>query len=86
MRASFGQAADPMAERKSTASRPVAENRRARYDYFIDETVEAGIVLEGSEVKALREGKANIAESYAAVEDGELWLKAADCAWLKRGM
>jgi SsrA-binding protein len=63
-----------MAERKKAASRPVAENRRARFDYFIDETVETGIVLEGSEVKALREGKANITESYAAVEGGELWL------------
>jgi SsrA-binding protein len=63
-----------MAEKKIAASRPVAENRRARYDYFIDETVETGVVLEGSEVKALREGKANIAESYAAVEHGELWL------------
>jgi SsrA-binding protein len=52
----------------------VAENRRARYDYFIDETVEAGLMLEGSEVKSLREGKANITESYASVENGELWL------------
>jgi SsrA-binding protein len=63
-----------MAESKRPARRAVAENRRARFDYFIDETVETGIVLEGSEVKALREGKANIAESYAAVEGGELWL------------
>ncbi len=63
-----------MAEKKKAASRPVAENRRARFDYFIDETLEAGIMLEGSEVKSLREGKANITESYAAVENGELWL------------
>ena len=63
-----------MAERKKAASRPVAENRRARFDYFIEDTLEAGIALAGSEVKALREGKANIAESYAAVEEGELWL------------
>lgn len=63
-----------MAETKKAKNRPVAENRRARYDYFIDETLEAGIMLEGSEVKSLREGKANITESYAAVEDGELWL------------
>lgn len=59
---------------KKSDSRPVAENRRARFDYFIEETLEAGIVLEGSEVKSLREGKANIVESYAAVEDSELWL------------
>ena len=54
--------------------RPVAENRRARFDYFIEDTLEAGILLEGSEVKSLRDGKANITESYASVEGGELWL------------
>ena len=52
----------------------VAENRRARYNYAIEDDIECGIVLVGSEVKALREGKANIAESYATVENGELWL------------
>ena len=52
----------------------IAENRRARYDYAIEETVECGIVLEGSEVKSLRAGGTQIAESYATVEDGELWL------------
>jgi len=52
----------------------IAENRRARYDYAIDDDIECGIILEGSEVKSLRQGGANIAESYAAVEDGELWL------------
>lgn len=52
----------------------VAENRRARYDYAIEEDIECGIILEGSEVKSLREKSANIAESYATVEDGELWL------------
>src|SRR5210317_2212572 len=52
----------------------VAENRRARYDYAIEDTIEAGIMLLGSEVKSLRKGSANIAESYANVEDGELWL------------
>lgn len=59
---------------KKPDSRPVAENRRARFDYFIEDTLEAGIVLAGSEVKSLRDGKANIAESYASVENGELWL------------
>jgi SsrA-binding protein len=59
---------------KRPALRVAAENRRARHDYFIEETLEAGIVLEGSEVKSLREGRANIAESYATVEEGELWL------------
>ncbi len=52
----------------------VAENRRARYDYAIEDTIEAGIMLMGSEVKSLRKGHANIAESYANVEQGELWL------------
>ena len=52
----------------------VAENRRARYDYAIEDDIECGIILEGSEVKSLRDGGANVAESYAAVEDGELWL------------
>ena len=62
-----------MAQKKPD-TRPAAENRRARYDYFIEDTVEAGLVLEGSEVKSLREGKANITESYASVEGAELWL------------
>ena len=55
-------------------NKTVAENRKARYNYAIEDTLECGIVLEGSEVKSLREGKAMIAESYATVEDGELWL------------
>ncbi|HWA64207.1 MAG TPA: SsrA-binding protein SmpB [Caulobacteraceae bacterium] len=52
----------------------IAENRRARFDYFLDDAVEAGLVLTGSEVKSLREGRANIAESYAAVEGDEISL------------
>ena len=52
----------------------VAENRRARFDYAIEDDLECGIMLEGSEVKSLREGGANVAESYAEVKDGELWL------------
>ncbi|MEM5516972.1 SsrA-binding protein SmpB [Henriciella sp. AS95] len=56
----------------------VAENRRSRFDYHVEDTLEAGLVLAGSEVKSLRNGRANIAESYAAVEDGELWLVNSD--------
>ena len=56
----------------------VAENRRSRFDYAVEDTFEAGLVLVGSEVKSLRNGRANIAESYATVEDGELWLINAD--------
>jgi SsrA-binding protein len=56
----------------------IAENRRARFDYFLDDPVEAGLVLTGTEVKSLRVGRANIAESYAAVEHGEIVLVNAD--------
>lgn len=52
----------------------VAENRRARHDYQIEETVEAGLILTGSEVKSLRSGRASIAESYASEENGNLVL------------
>jgi SsrA-binding protein len=52
----------------------VAENRRARYDFAIDADIECGIQLMGSEVKSLRTGQSNIAESYATVDGGELWL------------
>ncbi len=52
----------------------IAENRRARFDYFLEETFEAGLSLTGTEVKALREGRANIAESYAAIEGDEVAL------------
>jgi len=52
----------------------IAENRRARFDYFLEDKIEAGLTLKGTEVKALREGRANIAESYAAVEGREITL------------
>jgi SsrA-binding protein len=52
----------------------VAENRRARFDYFVDDRFEAGIALTGTEVKALRQGEGSIAESYATVEGDEIWL------------
>ena len=57
-----------------TARTLVAENRKARFNYEIGDVVEAGLVLRGTEVKALRNGEANIAESYASFEDGEMWL------------
>ena len=64
-----------MAQGKSDPNyKVIAENRRARYDYAIDDDIECGIILEGSEVKSLREGGTNIGESYAEVSDGELWL------------
>ncbi len=58
----------------TSGDRVVATNRRARYDYEILDTFECGIVLSGSEVKSLREGNAQIADAYARIDDGELWL------------
>ena len=57
-----------------TEGKLIAENRRARYDYFVENTYEAGLQLTGTEVKSLRNGRANIAESYAAVEGREIVL------------
>ena len=54
--------------------RDIAVNRKARHEYLIEETVEAGVALMGSEVKALREGKANLKDSYGRIENGEVWL------------
>jgi SsrA-binding protein len=63
-----------MAKKKADGSKLIAENRKARFSYSIDETLEAGIALVGSEVKSLRGGKSTIAESYATAKGGELWL------------
>ncbi len=61
----------------AAAGRTIADNRKARHDYFIEEDFEAGLSLEGWEVKSLRAGRANIKESYALVKDGEAWLLGA---------
>ena len=63
----------------------VAENRRARYDYFIEDKFEAGLMLTGTEVKALRAGEATIAESYAKVRDGAVWLVNANVPEFSHG-
>ncbi len=63
----------------------VAENRRARFDYSIEEKFEAGLMLHGTEVKALRAGQATIAESYAEVKDGEVWLINANLPEFSHG-
>lgn len=63
-----------MAEKSDPNYKVIAENRRARYDYAIEEDIECGVMLEGSEVKSMRVGQTNIAESYAMIEGGELWL------------
>jgi SsrA-binding protein len=63
-----------MAAKPDPKIKVVADNRKARFHYLINESMEAGIALTGSEVKSLRSGKASIGESYAAARDGELWL------------
>src|ERR1051326_8598199 len=63
-----------MAAKPESKFKLVADNRKARFNYAIDETFEAGAAPPGSEVKSRRAGKASIAESYAATRDGELWL------------
>ena len=63
-----------MAGKADDGRKVAAENRRARHEYFVVETHEAGIMLVGTEVKSLRRGQSNITESYASYEDGGLWL------------
>lgn len=70
----------------NTNYKVIAENRRARYDYAIEDDLEVGIVLHGSEVKSLRTGQSNIAESYASVDDSELWLTNAYIAPYEQAM
>jgi len=56
-------------------SKTIAQNKKARHDYFIEETLEVGIVLVGTEVKSLRQGRVNLKDSYASVDDGEVFVK-----------
>ena len=60
------------------AEKLIADNRRARFDYQLMDRFEAGIVLQGTEVKALRDGRASLAQAYAEVRDGEAWLVGAE--------
>ncbi|NDE03011.1 MAG: SsrA-binding protein SmpB [Gammaproteobacteria bacterium] len=71
------QHASKSSSKASEALRTIAENRRARFDYFIEERLEAGLVLEGWEVKALRAGKAQITESHVYVRNGEAFITGA---------
>lgn len=64
-------------KKASSAGSNIAENRRARHDYFIEDTMAAGLVLQGWEVKSLRDGRANIAEAYVMLRNGEVWLTGA---------
>ncbi|MEL7454609.1 MAG: SsrA-binding protein, partial [Pseudomonadota bacterium] len=67
-----------MAKPKGRSDGQIAENRQARRNYAVEDTLEAGLVLVGSEVKSLRQGKANIAGAYISPEEGELWLINCD--------
>lgn len=62
---------------KEKGRKVVAQNRKARHDFHIGETYEAGLALSGTEVKSLREGRATLADAFATVDDGEVWLRAA---------
>src|SRR3954452_12613476 len=70
----------PMPDEKT-----VALNRRARHDFTIDETFEAGVVLTGTEIKSIRAGKANLSDAYARIEHGEAWLVGAHIAPFEQG-
>lgn len=63
----------------------IAQNRKARHDYHIDDTYEAGLVLTGTEVKALRAGRASLADGFAEVRDGEVWLNNVHIAEYTQG-
>jgi SsrA-binding protein len=62
---------------KERGRKVVAQNRKARYDYAIEDTYEAGLVLTGTEVKSLREGRASLVDGYCEISDGEMWLQNA---------
>ena len=63
-----------MADKSRRGDQQVISNRRARHEYFIEESFECGIVLVGSEVKSIRGGRANLQDAYARIDDGEVWL------------
>ncbi len=76
-----------MAQSKQAAFKLICKNRRARHDYEISETIEAGLVLRGSEVKSLREGSASLSDSYAEIREGEVFLigcHIAEYPWANR--
>lgn len=66
-----------MAKKKSPDRQIAAQNRKARHDYFIDENIEAGLVLHGSEVKSLRSGQGSLVDAWAGEKDNELWMYSA---------
>ena len=64
-----------MAAEEDESGRVITTNRKARHDYTVLETMEAGLVLTGTEVKSLRQGNANLVDSYAEIKNGEVWLR-----------
>jgi SsrA-binding protein len=70
---------------KDNGRKVVAQNRKARHDYRIHDTYEAGVVLSGTEVKSLRDGRANLTDAYATVDDGEVWLRGAHIPEYRHG-
>ena len=72
-------------KKKDDGYKLAANNKKARHDYFIEETLDAGIVLTGTEIKSVREGKVSIKESYARVENGEVWLYGMNISPYKQG-
>ena len=74
-----------MTQKEAAEEKPVATNRKARHDYTVLDTFEAGIVLTGTEVKSLRLGNANIAEAWAQVKDGEVWLSGMHVSPYEQG-
>jgi len=74
-----------LASKPDLGRKVVAQNRKARHNYFIEETFEAGLVLTGTEVKSLRGGRATLAQAYAEVRDGEAWLVGLEIATYDQG-
>src|SRR5687767_5127912 len=78
-----GTLAGPMAAAQKSTIKPIASNRRARHEYTVLDTVEAGLVLTGSEVKSLREGTAQLSDAFARFNRNELWLEGMHIAPFK---
>ena len=70
---------------KETGRKLIAQNRKARYDYSIEDVFEAGLVLQGTEVKSLREGRASLVDAYGRIRDGEIWIEGLHIAEYTQG-
>lgn len=70
---------------KAKGIKPVAQNRRARHDFFVEESVECGIALHGTEVKSMRQGKVNLKESYVQIRDGEVLVQSMHISPYEQG-